>query len=127
MIEIPTLAVDAFRYSLPFLIAAGEGFATGIGFDLWLKIKEVFTRKKEDQVIELLEKSPNDSKLLGRAEYILESELKGSPELIASFTSLIEAVKTSNEYKNIVTQTGDNNIAVTGISNSKINIKKGQV
>ncbi len=125
MIEITEVAKEAINTIAPYLAIGGQEIIKGVASDLWTKIKSVFQKKGEKKLIEEFKNKPTDANIKGQIEYILESELKENNELVANLTELIRSVQASEEYKNIVTQIGDNNISVAGkISNSTININK---
>lgn len=123
--EITELATQTFDTIQPFLEAGGKELIKGMTSDLWSKVKTVFKKKGEEQILEEFEQNPTELKTRGKVEYILESELKTDADLFKSLTHLVQSVKKSEDYNTIVNQIGDNNISIGGkISKSKINIRK---
>jgi len=123
--EIAELATQTFDTIQPFLEAGGKELIKGVASDLWSKVKNVFTNKGEEQILQDFEENPTDLKTKGKVEYILETELKTDLDLVKSLSNLVELVKKSEDYSTVVNQIGDNNISIGGkISKSKINIRK---
>src|ERR1035437_3209571 len=124
MIDITEIAKETINTLSPYLIIGGQEIIKGVASDLWTKVKSVFKKKGEEKLIEEFEKSPTDLKTKGKMEYVLESELKVDSDLVLTLTDFIKSVQATEDYKNYVTQIGDNNISVTGkITNSTIKIK----
>ena len=125
MIEFTELSKNVINTVAPFLVVGGEEIVKGVSSELWSKIKSVFSKKGEQKLLEQFEVTPNDVSTKAKIEYILENELKNNNDLALSLAELIKNVQATEDYRNYVTQTGDNNIAVSGkISNSSINIHK---
>ena len=125
MIEFTELSKNVINTVAPFLVVGGEEIVKGVSSELWSKIKSVFSKKGEQKLLEQFEVTPNDVSTKAKIEYILENELKNNNDLALSLAELIKNVQATDDYRNYVTQTGDNNIAVSGkISNSSINIHK---
>ena len=125
MIDITELAKEAVNTITPFLAVGGKEIIKDAASDLWTKIKNIFSKKGEDKLIAEFEKSPTDLSTKAKIEYVLETELKQNSDLVHSLTALISSVQATEDYKNYVTQIGDNNISVAGrINNSTININK---
>lgn len=121
MIE-PTTAQELLNNVVPYLIAGG---AKGLASALWTKLKSVFTKTENESVLVDFEKTPTDKSLRDKLESVLQIELEKNKELTNELIDLLKQVQATEEHKNIVTQKGDNNIAVTGkISDSTININQ---
>ncbi|WBL23814.1 hypothetical protein [Zunongwangia sp. HRR-M8] len=125
MIEYEEIAREAISTIAPYLAVGGTEIIKDVSSDLWKSIKGVFKKKDEEKLLSEFEKNPTDISTKAKIEYVLESELKENKELADKISELTKSVQSTEEYKNYVSQVGDNNISIQGkISGSKINIKK---
>lgn len=123
--SIEILATQALALLTPYLAKGAEEISKSVAKDLWGKTKSIFKSKKKEELLEKFSSSPEDAKMQGQVEYILQEELAAKSELLAEFRNLVDNLKATTEFKSEITQTGDNNIAVGGqINNSSININK---
>ncbi len=121
MIE-PTTAHDLLNNVVPYLVAGG---LKGLASTLWTTLKSAFTKPENQTLVLDLEKNPTDKTLRDKVETTLQSELEKNKELTSQLVDLLKQVQASEEHQNIVKQTGDNNIAVTGkITGSTISINQ---
>ncbi len=125
MIEFAEIAKEAITTIAPYLVVGGTEIIKDVSSDLWTSIKGVFKKKNEESLLSDFEKNPADIATKAKVEYVLESELKVNKELTKQLSELIKSVQATQDYKNYVSQVGDNNISIQGkILGSKINIKK---
>jgi hypothetical protein len=121
MIE-PTTAQELLNNIVPYLIVGG---VKGLASTLWTKLKSVFAKTENETIITNFEKDPTDKTLRHKVESVLQVELEKNKELTTELVNLLKQVQATEEHKNVVKQTGDNNIAVTGkISSSTISINQ---
>jgi|GEM_PF-3921942 len=122
-----TLAIQTIALLTPYLAKGAEEITKSVAKDVWEKVKNIFKYKGKEKLLEKLEVNPNDPKLQAQAEYIILEELENNSELANNLAELVTELKTLNEYKSEIHQTGNGNIAVSGqINNSTISINKDQ-
>lgn len=125
MIEFAEIAREAITTIAPYLAVGGTEIIKDVSSDLWTSIKGVFKKKDEENLLSEFEKNPTDVATKAKVEYVLESELKENKELSEKLSELIKTVQATEDYKNYVSQVGNDNISIQGkISGSKINIRK---
>lgn len=122
--DITTLVRTATDYLVPAIPPIGTAIAEGIGADLWNFTKRVFSLKKKENELELLQAAPQDARQLGKIEYILEDAVKEEESLLEELTALVEAAKAQQNTtkNNTVTITGNSNQLFQNIEGSNINI-----
>jgi hypothetical protein len=109
----------------PFVVAGGQGLIKGAAADLWTRIKSVFKKKEDEDLLRQFEDDAKNSITKGKLEMVLNSEMQRDQNIMTDLAALLEKVKLSEEYRTFVNQVGDKNISVAGkISNSSININK---
>src|SRR5690606_18711549 len=114
-----TEAAEILDTIQPFLIAGGQGLIKGAAADLWTRIKSVFKKKEDQDLIKHFEDDPKNTVTKEELQKILASALKNDPYILSELTEILKKVKVSEEYRTFVSQVGDNNISVAGkISNS---------
>lgn len=125
MIEFAEIAKEAITTIAPYLAVGGTEIIKDVSSDLWTSIKGVFKKKDAEKLLSEFKKNPTDISTKAKVEYVLECELKENKELTEQLSELIKSVQATEDYKNYVSQVGDNNISIQGkISGSKINIQK---
>lgn len=102
IISIMTDIITELQNQAPVLVAfLGDGLAkgvfSGVGKDLWEKVKGYFKSDKEKEIIKTFESNPSDAKQQGKVEFILEDKLKEIPkdELLSLF-ELFQKAKLEN-------------------------------
>lgn len=125
MIDLMELAKEGVKTITPFLAIGGKEILKSAASDLWKFIKGIAKSKEEVNLIEEFEATPNDPSLNLKLIELLESKIKYDENLTSELAEIIKTTQATVEFKNYVTQIGDNNIALTGkIQNSTININK---
>lgn len=125
--EICKIACETVTTIKPFLLSGTQAMVNAAAADLWKSIKSIFKKNKQEQLLEAFERNPQDEKTTGKIEYILENELSQNRDLLSTFTELIKSVHASREYKNYVLQEGNDNISISGTTNSSVNITKNNI
>lgn len=120
--DINNLISGILDHLNPYLIKGGQLILEGTTKKLWDKIKQLFSKKKEDKILEEYAANPNDKKLEDKIKQILIDVLNEDISLSKGLKKLLDESKEDNF---IINQKGNGNIAIGGkISNAKINIKK---
>jgi hypothetical protein len=119
LVEFQTQAPEVVLYLSNIL---AKGVASGVGKDLWQKIKDKFSAEKDQSVIQEFELNPKNEKNQGKFEYLLENKSAELPandllEILAAFQRL----KTEPEYQSMV------NNSKNVVSNSTINVSGGNL
>jgi hypothetical protein len=122
--DITTLVRTATDYLVPAIPPIGTAIAEGIGADLWNFTKRVFSLKKKENELTVLQAAPQDARQLGKIEYILEAAVKEEEGLLKELIALVEAAKAQQNTtkNNTTTITGNNNQVFQNIKGSNINI-----
>lgn len=120
--EITALTVATLA---PYLTKAGEEVSKGIGKDLWEKIKKPFIKDSQKKALKTLEEKPNDAKVQGKFEGLLEMELEDNPEFLEEIKTLLGQIPSEKQSQIIQTNTinigkGSNNQIYQGINNSNL-------
>lgn len=125
MIDLMELAKEGVKTITPFLAIGGKEILKSAASDLWKFIKGIAKSKEEVNLIEEFKATPSDPSLNLKLIELLESKIKYDENLTSELAEIIKTTQATVEFKNYVTQIGDNNIALTGkIQNSTININK---
>ena len=121
--DITTLVRTAIDYFVPAIPPIGTAIAEGVGADLWNFTKRVFSLKKKENELDVLQTAPQDARQLGKIEYILEDAVKEEEGLLKELIALVEAAKAQQSI-NTVTVTGNNNQVFQNIKGSNCNNKR---
>ncbi|MBF9253219.1 hypothetical protein I2I11_07945 [Pontibacter sp. 172403-2] len=123
MVEIAALASGTVATLVPYLIQGGKGFAGEAGKNLFIWLKDKFASQNKQKDLEDLQAKPNDTRLQGRLEVVLENILAENRKLVPELAKLVKDAKgevhSVNNSKNVNTGTikdinghvtfGDNN------------------
>ena len=106
--EIMINVITEFQNQAPEIVGfLGKGLASGlfsgVGKDFWEKIKDYFKSDRDKVVIEKFEENPEDIRLQGKVEGLLENKMAemSQQELLELF-QLFQKVKTENPTINII-------------------------
>ena len=78
---------------VPYLKKGGEELLKGAGKELWDWTKSLFKDKKEEAQLEQFEQKPDDPKLQGKIELLLENLVAENDTLKTQLQQLIEKVQ----------------------------------
>jgi hypothetical protein len=93
MVDIVTLSAGAISVLAPYLKKGVESIASESGKGLWKWISEKFKKGDREKDLEALKQKPDDARLQGKAESILESILRDNPTLVQELVKLMEPLK----------------------------------
>lgn len=121
--EVATATVAVLS---PYLAEGGKELAKTATKELWNWIKGVFKGRKEEKQIAEFEQMPNDPKVQGKIELLLENLLEENNHLIAELQRLIANAKgeiISNTTGNIKVEHNEfknkGDVIIGGIKNGK--------
>jgi len=117
--ELNTIATEL----LPFLVKGGEQLASVLGKDLWETIRSSFAEDEDSQeLLDNFQENPANPEHIGAIKQHLKRTIKSKPDTAVELEEKLLHIKEYN--KQHVNVTGDKNITLTDINNSKISIKK---
>jgi len=114
MIDIAILASGAVSALVPYLIKGGEAIAGEAGKNLFSWVKEKLHLVKKEKDLNSFLQNPEDAKIQGRVEVILEDLLSNNKVLIDELSKLTE--RAQEETTNIV---GSKNVVNAPISSGR--------
>jgi hypothetical protein len=119
------LAIQTIALLAPYLAMGAEEISKTVAKDVWGKVKDIFKSKNKEELLEKFTASPNEQKLQGQVEYVLQEELENNPKVVEELNNMVRELKASTKYKSEINQKGNDNIAIGGqINNSSISINK---
>ena len=124
MIDPVTLTATTLAVLHPYLIKGGEQLASTVASDLWGKVKSIFSSSGDEKALTGLIAQPDDSKAIAKAEYVLEKALANNSELLHELAGIVEKTGDAIKYQNNVQLNGSENISLTDINSSTINISQ---
>ena len=122
--DIDILTTQAITLLQSFLIKGAEEIPKSMAKDLWQKFKGLFKSQQEKKLLKEFQENPDDKVIIDEVKTVIESELKSNEKVYNDFLESMRQLQKKVTQKSNIQLSGNNNIVVNNVYNSKINFNK---